>query len=54
LAGADGYSEEGENYYCSNIRSYTPHGNSFNLAVADAIRILGVTIEFLTPSAYDI
>lgn len=52
--GADGYSEDGSNYYSSNIRSYTRHGNKFNLAVADAIRNLDISIDFLTPSAYDI
>lgn len=51
-AGADGYVPEGSNYYSSNIRSYTEHGNKFNLAVADAIKALSVEVQFLTPSAY--
>lgn len=50
--GADGYSKNGNNYYNSSIRSYSEHDNKFNLAVADAIRNLGVEINFLTPSAY--
>jgi len=53
-AGADGYKESGENYYSNNIRSYTEHGNKFNLAVIEAIRSLDVDVKFLTPSAYDV
>lgn len=52
VVGADGYSESGINYYNSNIRSYVQHGNNFNIAVSDAIRSLGDTIVFLTPSKY--
>ncbi len=52
-AGADGYKESGENYYSNSIRSYSEHGNKFNIAVIDAIRSLDVKVEFLTPSAYD-
>lgn len=51
--GADGYTENGNNYYTTNIRTYTEHGNKFNLAVANAIRNLDVRVAFLTPSAYD-
>lgn len=53
-AGADGYTENGKNYYSNRIRSSTEHGNSFNLAVANAIRNMGVKVQFLTPSAYDV
>ncbi len=53
-AGADGYKESGENYYSNSIRSYTEHGNKFNIAVVDAIHSLDVAVEFLTPSAYDV
>lgn len=53
-AGADGYSENRHNYYSSSIRSYTEHGNNFNLAVADAIHNLDIIIDFLTPSAYNV
>lgn len=52
--GADGYTENGKNYYTTDIRTYTEHGNKFNLAVANAIRNLDVRVAFLTPSAYDI
>lgn len=54
VAGADGYTENGNNYYNTNMRSYTKHGNKFNLAVANAIRSLDANVNFLTPSAYDI
>ncbi len=53
IAGADGYKENGENYYSKSIRSYTKHGNKFNVAVIDAIHSLDVEVKFLTPSAYD-
>ena len=51
-AGADGYKENGNNYYSNNIRSYTEHGNKFNIAVIDAMRSLDVKVKFLTPSEY--
>ena len=51
-AGADGYKVNGNNYYSSSIRSYTEHGNKFNIAVRDAIRSLDIKISFLTPSEY--
>lgn len=54
VAGADGYVKDKNNYYNSSIRSYTEHGNKFNLAVVDAIRNLDIVVDFLTPSAYDI
>ncbi|MCI7264080.1 MAG: aldolase catalytic domain-containing protein [Eubacterium coprostanoligenes] len=54
VAGADGYIENGRNYYKLNIRTYTEHGNNFNLAVTNAIKNLHINIKFLTPSAYDI
>lgn len=53
VAGADGYYESGKNYYDSNIKSYTKHGNKYNLAVSNAIKTLGVNISFITPSAYN-
>lgn len=52
-AGTDGYTENGKNYYKTNIRTYTEHGNKFNLAVANAVRNLDIKVAFLTPSAYD-
>lgn len=53
IAGADGYTESGKNYYKSNIRTYTKHGNKFNMAVANAVRNLDLEVTFLTPSAYE-
>lgn len=54
LAGADGYSLDKENYYDSSMRSYSEHDAKFNRAVADAIKMIGVNVTFLTPSAYNI
>jgi len=53
LAGADGYTVGGNNYFQSDLRSYAEHGNKFNIAVSQAIRQLGVAVEYLTPSAYE-
>ncbi len=52
IAGADGYQEQGMNYYNASIRNYTVHGSNFNLAVAEAIRNLSIDVEFITPSQY--
>ena len=54
LAGADGYTEKGDNYYSNSIRSYSEHGNNFNVAVSEAIKSIGVSVSFITPSKYDI
>lgn len=54
VAGADGYKENGVNYYSNSIRSYTKHDNRFNIAVIDAIHSIDVDVKFLTPSAYDV
>lgn len=45
--------QSGKNYYKSNIRTYTKHGNKFNMAVANAVRNLDLEVTFLTPSAYE-
>lgn len=52
IAGADGYVVGGDNYYSSDLRSSTEHGQDFNVAVSRAIKNLGMSIEFITPSAY--
>lgn len=52
-AGADGYSEDSDNYVNETIRSTTVHGNKFNVAVSEAIRNLGVKVRYITPSQYD-
>lgn len=54
VAGADGYSAKGSNYYNNAIRNYTTHDNKFNVAVVDAIKSIRVNVEFITPSAYDL
>lgn len=54
LAGADGYTTEKRNYYSSNLRSYEEHTNDFNIEVANAIKSIGVSVDFLTPSYYDV
>ena len=54
VAGADGFTEGKKNYYSSDYKSHEEYGNKYNLAVADAIRNIGVDVEFVTPSAYDI
>ncbi len=51
LAGADGYTVNGANYYTPDMRSSTEHGDEFNHAVAEAIHMLGVKAQYLTPSA---
>lgn len=53
VAGADGFKENGNNYFSSEIKSTTSHGNRFNLAVIEAIHALGVKIAFITPSEYN-
>lgn len=52
IAGADGYTENGENYYLSNIKSSSPHGHAFNLEVSAAIKRLTLDISFITPTKY--
>lgn len=53
IAGADGFTEGRTNYYSSSYKSHTDNGNKYNLAVADAIRGLGITVKYITPSSYD-
>lgn len=53
-AGADGYAIDKDNYYNGALKSETLHDNAFNIAVAEAIKALGISVEFLTPSAYDV
>jgi 4-hydroxy 2-oxovalerate aldolase len=52
LAGADGYTEDNKNYYSSEYKSHEVLGNKYNLAVADAIRSIGVRVNYITQSAY--
>ncbi|MDD5923973.1 MAG: aldolase catalytic domain-containing protein [Clostridia bacterium] len=52
LAGADGYSMDGQDYYSDSLRSYSVHDNSFNLAVSEAIKKIDINLSFITPSGY--
>lgn len=54
VAGADGYKEGKMQYFNNTMRDATIHGNQFNIAVHDAIGLLNLDVDFLTPSAYDI
>lgn len=54
VAGADGYSTKKKNYYSSNLRSYEEHETDYNIAVSYVLENIGVSIEFLTPSMYNL
>ncbi len=54
IAGADGFTEGKKNYYSSDYKNHEEYGNKYNLAVSDAIRNIGVNVEYVTPSAYDL
>lgn len=53
IAGADGYSMDERNYYNTNIRNYTEHGEEFNQKIGDIITNLKTNVTFLTPSFYE-
>lgn len=52
LAGADGYKEEGVNYYSGSMMTDIRRGNKYNLEICKAIRNIGLDVVFVTPSAY--
>lgn len=54
VAGADGYKDGKMQYFNNTLRDSTIHGNQFNIAVHDAIELLNLNVEYITPSAYDI
>ena len=54
VAGADGYSENGNNYYKPNIKSHSVQGHDFNMAIIEAIKNLGIKVNYITPSKYDL
>ena len=54
VAGADGFTEGKKNYYSSDYKSHIEYGNKYNIAVADAIRNIGIDLKYITPSAYDL
>lgn len=53
IAGADGYTQAGNNYFDNSIRNHTKHGQKFNDSVAEAIERFDLNIHFITPSAYN-
>lgn len=53
VAGADGYSADGPNYYKETMRDIKQRDINFNVQVSEAIRCLKISIRFITPSAYD-
>jgi 4-hydroxy 2-oxovalerate aldolase len=53
IAGADGYTVDDCNYFRSDMRSYAEHRDEFNIAVARAIKTLGINVKFVTPSKYE-
>lgn len=52
VAGADGYSPSGDNYYNNSMWSPIRDIN-FNNEVASAIEKIGINVKFITPSYYD-
>ncbi len=52
-AGADGYRRDGRNYCSTAMRSYSELKPKFNYAVADAIEKIGISVQFITPSEYN-
>lgn len=53
LAGADGYREDGNDYYDDRIRNKIEQKTVFNLATKEAMHAVGLDFSFLTPSAYE-
>lgn len=53
IAGADGYSDEGMQYFDSNMHSYTKHNNQFNEEMRKAIQRIDMKIKFVTKSQYE-
>lgn len=54
IAGADGYTDNGKDYYNSSIKCTSTHEDNYNTEVANLINKLGISVTYLTPSAYDI
>lgn len=54
LAGADGYRDDGNDYYDSSIHSFHAHAHNYNYSVAGAIQKQKLKADFITPSFYDI
>lgn len=52
IAGADGFEAGINNYYYDIFENVLNHDNKYNIAVAKAIKVLGISVDFITPSAY--
>lgn len=53
-AGADGYTSDGYKYCLSTFHSNKEHNYKYNAEVSSAISRIGITVEFITPSEYDL
>lgn len=54
IAGADGYSEDLKNNYCDPAMKSILHRDlSYNMEVADTLRKLDISLEFITKSKYN-
>lgn len=53
VAGADGYTDGGKNYYKESLKSSLTCGTNYNVSVAKAIKTIDVNVSFLTKSAYE-
>ena len=53
LAGADGYTNNKDNYYSHNIKGGGKGGVGFNHEVKEALANLRIDIKFITPSKYN-
>lgn len=54
VAGADGYDNNGINYYNPNISNYEIRDSKFNNIIANEIKNIQIEIKYLTKSKYDI
>lgn len=54
IAGADGYDEQDDNYYDNSMRSLIKRDTSYNIDVAEAIKRIGIKVQFITPSRYEL
>lgn len=52
-AGADGYNSAGYKYFSDTLHSSGKYDFKYNSDVSEAIRHIGIKVEFITPSEYD-
>lgn len=52
VAGADGYVEGARNYYKSSLKTTASRDGNYNIAVKRAIQRIGISVNYLTESAY--